>query len=200
MTVQNVPLATRTLDEIVASFDLNQHPFYQDWRAGTLPVEKLGRYAAEYAAFVDTIDEGWETLGFEHYAVEEREHEELWAQFSKALGIESSRDLLPQTDVLVTAARKLMSTSPEAIGALYAFEAQQPRTSRSKLDGLIEHYPNVSEAGREYFRIHADDVVEAQALRGRFDTLSESDQLRAKAACAVVCSAMWTALDGVYAN
>ena len=33
---------------------------------------------------------------------------------------------------------------------LYAFEAQQPNTSQSKLDGLKEHY-NVGEKGEEYF-------------------------------------------------
>ena len=29
------------LDEIVGQFDLNEHPFYQSWRAGTLPIERL---------------------------------------------------------------------------------------------------------------------------------------------------------------
>ena len=29
------------LDAIVRESDLNEHPFYTEWRAGTLPVERL---------------------------------------------------------------------------------------------------------------------------------------------------------------
>ena len=32
-------------DAIVAEWDLNKHPFYESWRAGTLPVDTLRRYA-----------------------------------------------------------------------------------------------------------------------------------------------------------
>jgi pyrroloquinoline quinone (PQQ) biosynthesis protein C len=29
-------------------FDLNEHPFYVEWRAGTLPIERLAEYAASF--------------------------------------------------------------------------------------------------------------------------------------------------------
>lgn len=184
------------LDAIVAQFDLNTHPFYQDWRMGTLPVEKLRDYAAEYAKFVDTIDEGWDTVGMPHYAEEEREHEVLWANFRREIG--SGDDVnLSSTETLVTAARNLMRTSPEAYGALYAFEAQQPNTSKSKLDGLVEHY-NATEAAKEYFEVHALDFNEVEDLRKAVANLSDEEFARVKNACAVVCSAMWGALDGIY--
>lgn len=184
------------IDAIVSQFDLNQHPFYQAWVMGTLPAGKLRDYAMEYARFVDTIDEGWDRIGETQYAEEERVHEKLWADFQKSIdaAIASSR---PQTDTLVAAARNAFTLEPEAVGALYAFEAQQPYTSKSKLDGLEAHY-SVSAEGKEYFRIHAEDFAEAESLRERMKTMSDEDFLRAKSACAVVCSAMWSALDGVY--
>ena len=51
------------LDEIVRQWDLNAHPFYQAWRAGTLPVERLAAYAAEWAPFIGMLDQGWDRIG-----------------------------------------------------------------------------------------------------------------------------------------
>src|ERR1044072_9172434 len=119
------------LDAIVKQFELNGHPFYQEWKMGTLPAWMLADYADQYAYFVGTIAKGCETLGESFYADEEREHEELWADFKAAL---DARDagVQPSTDTLVTAANNLFSSKPEALGALYAFEAQQPYTSKAK--------------------------------------------------------------------
>jgi pyrroloquinoline quinone (PQQ) biosynthesis protein C len=182
---------------IIAQFDLNTHPFYQAWVMGTLPKEKLQDYAGEYARFVGTIASGWDTIGETKYVEEEREHEVLWADFRYELGVtpESRR---PQTDVLVNAATNFFGAdAPEAVGALYAFEAQQPMTARSKFDGLNEHYP-MSDKAKEYFRIHADDILEAQLLEKHMEEMSDADFARAKGACTVICAAMWSALDGIY--
>jgi len=184
------------LDAIIEQFNLNKHPFYQDWRMGTLPVEKLKSYAAEYQAFVGTIADGWDTVGEPQYGEEERFHELLWTKFKSELGSTGSASL-PSTEILVTAAKNLFDSPVEALGALYSFEAQQPHTSKSKLDGLLEHY-TISEEGREYFRVHADDFAEAELIRERIKGLSDEEFARAKNACAVVCSAMWGALDGIY--
>jgi pyrroloquinoline-quinone synthase len=184
------------LNALVEQFDLNKHPFYQDWRMGTLPMEKLRDYAAEYGRFVGTIAEGWETIGEQHYADEERVHERLWAQFQLSVGA-GSGSKGAQTDALVTAAKVSFAVKPEAVGALYAFEAQQPHTSQSKLDGLKEHYP-VDEAGREYFVVHAGDTAEQELLEKVVAGLSDEEFARAKSACALTCAAMWSALDGVY--
>lgn len=187
---------TAQLDAIIAHFDLNAHPFYQDWRTGSLPVEKLRDYAAEYALFVGTIDEGWETLGQAHYAEEERVHERLWADFQLAVGAGAAKGR-PATETLVSAARTGFGSKPEAIGSLYAFEAQQPSTSQSKLDGLREHYA-AGESGEEYFRVHAGDVAERDLLRKLSADLTAAEFARAKNACALTCAAMWGALDGIY--
>lgn len=184
------------LDAIVARHDLNTHPFYVEWTMGTLPVAKLQDYAAEYGHFVGTIAKGWDTIGEAGYADEEREHEVLWSHFQGAIDSKPSAGRA-HTHTLVTAANNLFGCAPEAVGALYAFEAQQPHTSRAKLDGLNKHY-SVSEAGKEYFVVHADDVHEVENLRARVEAMSEAEFERTKSACSVVCSAMWSALDGVY--
>ena len=62
------------LDAIVRQFDLNEHPFYTEWRAGTLPVERLAEYADEWAPFIGAVDAGWDRIGYPEYAAEEREH------------------------------------------------------------------------------------------------------------------------------
>ena len=184
------------LDAAIAAFDLNKHPFYQDWRMGTLPAEKLRTYAAEYGAFVSTIDKGWETLGFEAYAAEERDHDALWQDFRADVG-SGYVAVNPATDVLAHAARTYFASKAEAVGALYAFEAQQPHTSRSKLDGLKEHY-SLSPKAHKYFEVHADDVHEAEDLRVLVAEMSDSDFARTRTACSVMAAAMWSALDGVY--
>jgi pyrroloquinoline-quinone synthase len=186
------------LNAIVASLDLNSHPFYQAWRAGTLSKDVLADYAVEYGRFVSTIASGWETLGEAHYAEEEREHEVLWANFKSELSA-TGVSTKPATDVLVTAAERYFSVRPEAIGALYSFEAQQPYTAQSKLDGLNEHYA-FSDKGKEYFVVHASDVQEVEDLKRHVETLTDDEFARAKTACHVVCAAMWSALDGVYFN
>lgn len=184
------------LDAIVDQFDLNRHPFYQDWRMGTLPVEKLRDYAGEYGRFVGTIAEGWEALGETHYAAEEREHELLWSDFKVAIEANETSNR-GTTETLVTAAKNAFQDPTTALGALYAFEAQQPVTSQVKLEGLIEHY-QVSESGQEYFKVHANDIAERDLLRKRAEKMSEAEFAQTKIACALLGAAMWTALDGVY--
>ena len=122
------------LDAIISQFNLNNHPFYQDWRMGTLPLDKLRSYGVEYARFIGTIDEGWDRIGETKYAEEERYHEKLWAQFQLDIAC-GEAEKRPQTETLVTAAKNAFALEPEAVGALYSFEAQQPYTSQSKLDG-----------------------------------------------------------------
>jgi pyrroloquinoline-quinone synthase len=186
------------LEQIIAQHELNGHPFYQAWRMGTLPTEKLTDYAGEYGRFVATIAKGWDTIGEAAYADEEREHELFWNDFKAELG-STTLSNYPQTEVLVTAADNLFSTKPEAIGALFAFEAQQPHTSRSKLDGLNEHYA-MGDKAKHYFVVHADDIHEVEDLKRYVSELSDEEFARCKTACAIVSAAMYSALDGVYYN
>jgi pyrroloquinoline-quinone synthase len=195
-----VPTMTRIddLDAIVRQFDLNVHPFYQEWRAGTLPIQRLAEYADEWAPFIGAIDAGWDRIGYPDYAAEEREHDLLWRDFRSALGA-SGEMRRPQSRTLLAVGEQAFASVPEALGALYSFEVQQPATASSKLAGLREHYAGtVGAAGQRYFEEHAVETDEPAMLASLIEKLSDGDFARARTACAVFSAAAWGALDGVY--
>ncbi|MEP7082449.1 MAG: hypothetical protein ABI841_05680 [Chloroflexota bacterium] len=186
------------LDAIVRQFDLNEHPFYQDWRAGTLPIERLAEYADEWAPFIGVVDAGWERIGYPEYAAEEREHDALWSRFRTALGADGAMER-PQSRALLAVGENAFASVPEALGALYSFEVQQPVTASSKLAGLREHYAGTVDAdAQQYFVEHAVETDEPAMLAARIEALSDAGFARAKTACALFSAAAWGALDGVY--
>ena len=186
------------LDAIVRQFDLNEHPFYQEWRAGTLPIERLAEYADEWAPFIGVVDAGWERIGYPEYAAEEREHDVLWSRFRTALGADAEM-ARPQSRALLAVGENAFAAEPEALGALYSFEVQQPVTASSKLAGLREHYAGTVDAdAQQYFVEHAVETDEPAMLAERIDALSDAGFARARTACALFSAAAWGALDGVY--
>jgi pyrroloquinoline-quinone synthase len=185
--------------ESLERWNLHNHPFYQAWSAGTLPVRALTDYARDWGSFVRVIDRGWETVGKEAYAAEERVHAELWDDFAAALGTKAVDEAsIPALAQLRATAERLFTASPaSALGALYAFEAQQPSTSQSKLDGLRAHYSLESKA-EFYFAVHQDDFAEAQWIAGAIAELSVNGRQVAEAACEELCHALWDGLSGIY--
>ncbi len=186
------------LDAIVRQFDLNEHPFYTEWRAGTLPIERLADYADEWAPFIGVVDAGWERIGYPEYAAEEREHDALWSRFRSALNANRAMQR-PQSKTLLAVGENAFASIPEALGALYSFEVQQPATASSKLAGLREHYAGtVDDDAQQYFVEHAVETDEPAMLASMIDGLSEGEFARARTACALFSAAAWGALDGVY--
>ena len=186
------------LDAIVREWDLNTHPFYTEWRAGTLPTARLAEYAAEWAPFIGILDRGWDRIGLLEYAAEEREHDILWSRFRAALGA-TGEPRLPQSATLRAVGEHAFDAIPEALGALYSFEVQQPATAEQKLTGLREHYAGtVDPSAQEYFRVHAQETDEPAMLAARIEQLSDGEFARARTACAIFSAAAWGALDGIY--
>jgi|HubBroStandDraft_2_1064218.scaffolds.fasta_scaffold97801_2 pyrroloquinoline-quinone synthase len=185
----------KRFDAVVARHDLSEHPFYVAWRAGKLPREALAVYAGDYAEFIGTIETGWRALGDHEHAAVEREHARLWDRFRDGVG-STVAPPCAEARTLADVAREAFSDPVTALGALYAFEAQQPKTARSKLDGLLQHY-ELPAGSTAYFRAHADDYGERDGLSRRASALEPADVARAEAACEATCRAMWTALDGV---
>lgn len=175
---------------------LLSHPFYREWSEGTLSVEKLSLYAAEYGRFVQQVPLGWATLGEDDLTVEEADHAVMWTKFAEALPPVSPRNL-PQTLAMESVAKNLFSSAPEAIGALYAFESQQPDTTASKLDGLRKRY-SLAPAAEEYFEVHAGNPYDADVLAAKLDGLTDEEFGRAVGACRLMAAALYAALDGVY--
>jgi pyrroloquinoline-quinone synthase len=95
----------------------------------------------------------------------------LWVRFATALGVSRS-DLISyggseKTNEAIT---KLMGLADlefeEAVAAMYAYEMELPKISRSKIDGLKKLYGMDSEDATKYFEIHEEaDVRHAQVWR-----------------------------------
>ncbi|MGH7533376.1 MAG: iron-containing redox enzyme family protein, partial [Gemmatimonadales bacterium] len=192
------PSIDTLLTESVERWNLLNHPFYKSWSAGTLPVEALACYAREYGAFIGLLPLGWETQEDAETADEEREHAELWGDFAGALHTIVGRPTIAETEALCDSARSLFAEPATAMGALYAFEAQQPPTATSKLDGLRQHY-TLGRKAEVYFQKHTANHHEARKLRTRIEALSPADQQRAGTACDQMGQALWNALSGMHA-
>ncbi len=185
------------LDQRIEPWKLLCHPFYQAWESGELPIEALKTYAREYGAFIGQLPAGWSLLLDEGTAQEEREHAALWDQFALGLETAVSEPELPAVGALVTTANKLFSHLETALGALYAFEVQQPETAKSKLDGLRKYYrlPTLAEA---YFETHTKNQHEAAKLLSQIGMLHKGDRGLALTACGEMSEALWAALTDIY--
>ncbi len=192
--------ASARCDAAVARRSLLQHPFYLAWSDGTLPVPALKEYAHDYGAFIRTVGQGWEAVGETHIAGVEEGHAQVW-QNTFAAGLETTVDSprAAEAAALVAAAQELFSDRVTALGALYAFESQQPYTAQSKLAGLREHYRQLPECCGEYFRLHEDDFDEPALLAGQMNALPAAEQERAVAACERLSRSLHDALTDLYA-
>ena len=184
------------LDKVVKDWNLLDHPFYQSWRAGDLPVENLVAYAREYGAWIRLLPEGWAAVGDEPTASEEREHAKLWDSFASALGTAVEAPETAQSEALLARAEGCFANVPSALGALYAFESQQPHTTASKLDGLRLHY-DLGAAAETYFIVHENDDHEAGEILDRIAALEPAEQAQAVEACESMAMHLWDALTGV---
>ena len=187
----------QALDSKISKYNLLDHPFYQAWSAGELPVEALKCYAREYGAFISTLPKGWETLNDAETAEEETEHIDMWTDFADGLNTQVSAAQIPQVKKLLETAENLFSESETALGALYAFEAQQPETAKSKLAGLKEFY-QLPEKVEPYFETHSHNEHEAEKLLEQIGALSSDSQKLVVQACGQMSSALWDALTGIH--
>ncbi len=187
----------KQLEPILEKWNLLNHPFYQAWSAGTLPVDALKVYASEYGAFIGTLSEGWNTLNDAETAHEEQEHAEMWDKFAAALGSKVAAPQIAETQSLVETARRLFADPAAALGAMYAFEAQQPATAKSKLEGLKSHYSLPAEV-EPYFEIHSANWHESEKILAALEGLSPIEQAKAQIACEQMAESLWNALTGIH--
>ena len=187
----------QTLDNKISDYNLLDHPFYQAWSAGELPVEALRAYAREYGAFIATIPSGWETINDTEIAAEETEHIDLWADFADGLDTVVSEAEIPQVKALLQTADTLFSEPVTALGALYAFEAQQPATSESKLAGLQAFY-QLPKTVEPYFETHSYNADEVEKLLERIGDLPSESHAAVAQACEQMSAALWDALTGIH--
>jgi pyrroloquinoline-quinone synthase len=158
---------------------LLKHSFYKMWSEGKLTIDHLQGYSKEYFQLVKIVPKFVESIAeargnpdtLTNNAREEAEHIELWVRFAIALGVSRS-DLISYVGSEKTneAITKLMGLADlefeEAVAAMYAYEMELPKISRSKIDGLKKLYGMDSEDATKYFEIHEEaDVRHAQVWR-----------------------------------
>jgi pyrroloquinoline-quinone synthase len=98
---------------------------------------------------------------------------------------------------LVDTANELFASPATTLGAMYAFEAQQPATAKSKLDGLKMHYSLPAEV-EPYFEVHSANWHESKKILAALEALSPEEQSQANEACERMAEALWNALTGIH--
>jgi pyrroloquinoline-quinone synthase len=202
------------IDAEIEKRSLLKHSFYQMWSEGKLTVDHLRGYSKEYfqlvkavPAFVHNVaslntDESLRA-DIEGNMKEETEHVEPWARFAIAVGVPED-ELYGYLGAAKTneAVAKMMDLSrmsfEEAAAAMYTFEAELPKISRNKIDGLVKFYNMTGKDALNYFHIHEEaDVRHAQVWRDILDRLPEEKRERALAAGAESLAAQNLLLDSV---
>jgi pyrroloquinoline-quinone synthase len=182
------------IDEARRRWNVLDHPFYLRWERGELTRDELAFYAGEYRHAVVALADAAAAGGDADHAAEEAAHVGLWDEFARSLDASLDRTPTAETRECVAAWRR--DDPLEARAVLYAVEAGQPDISRTKLDGLVEHYGfTADEPGAAYFALHAErDHEHATASRR---VLADADNDRLVAVAEAALKGNWLLLDGV---
>jgi pyrroloquinoline-quinone synthase len=210
-----------TLNAMVAERSLLKHPFYQEWTAGSLSLDRLRNYAAQYYRHVEAFPRYLSALHsrcedlqtrqalLDNLIDEERgaeNHPELWLRFAEGLGVARKSVLAsapsPSTRTLVDTFTRLAREAPVASGlaALYVYEAQIPPVAATKIGGLRQFYGIGDDRSLSFFTVHQQaDVYHAQTtarLLERHSATADEAHSALEGADAAL-GALWTMLDGV---
>jgi pyrroloquinoline-quinone synthase len=212
------------IDSKVAERAMLQHPFYQAWTEGRLPLDTLRAYARQYFHHVEAFpcavsavhsacpDRHGRRMLAENLAEEEgidagkQDHASLWVMFACGLGESEAgvraQALNPETQALIDTFRKLSRRSyASGLGALYAYESQFPGVASAKIEGLVDRYGIADEETLRFFRVHESADVEHSAVcRALLDRLPEGEKAEAVAAGEELAGALWNFLSGVEAR
>ncbi len=178
----------------IAERSLLDHPFYREWSAGTLELERLRDYARQYyhferafPRFLSAIHARTESPAIRQLLLDnlwdeehgKRNHTALWLEFAAALGIsrEEVERTVPhaQTRALVAHYAEAAANAPvaEALGALFAYESQVPAIAWEKIKGLSEKY-GLRPDQFEFFSVHlVSDVAHSGAEIAAIEELCE---------------------------
>ena len=167
---------------------LLKHKFYQLWSEGKLELNHLKGYSSEYFQLVKAVPLMVDNVlsyctndlplrsALQENLREEIEHIELWAKFAANMGIKSDQLVdYVSSEATNNAVSLLMELTKLSLGqgaaAMYAYEKQLPEISRSKIDGLKNHYRIVNNAGAtEYFEVHEKvDIKHAAVWKSILD-------------------------------
>jgi pyrroloquinoline-quinone synthase len=183
----------------IEKYSLLKHKFYKMWSEGELTMDHLKGYSKEYFQLVKSVPQFVENISqltndpsvkavLTETLNEESEHIDLWVKFAVGLGV-PKEDLLDyqgsgKTNDAVSRLKSLTSLSlEEGAGAMYAYEMEIPKISRSKLEGLKKFYgvDNSHDNGNttRYFQIHEQvDVRHAATWRQMLQNLADESKTK----------------------
>ena len=210
-------LLIERIDYEIEKHSLIKHVFYQMWSEGKLTINHLQGYSKEYFQLVKVVPKFVENIfnvitdpslkrAVGQNLKEESEHIEPWIMFSTAMGIQRN-DLASykgenETNMAVSTLSQLTERSlEEAVAAMYAYEKELPKISRSKIDGLKKYYGMQSNEATKYLEIHEEvDVRHSEVWKNILKTIPEEKQERSLNAAISSLEAQNKLLDSVQKN
>jgi pyrroloquinoline-quinone synthase len=210
-------LLIERIDYEIEKHSLLKHVFYQMWSEGKLTIDHLQGYSKEYFQLVKLVPKFVENIfnviadpslkrAVGQNLKEESEHIEPWIMFSTAIGVQRS-DLASykgenETNMAVSTLSQLTERSlEEAVAAMYAYEKELPKISRSKIDGLKKFYGMQSNEATKYLEIHEEvDVRHSEVWKNILKTIPEEKQERSLNAAISSLEAQNKLLDSVQKN
>ena len=210
-------LLIERIDYEIEKHSLLKHVFYQMWSEGKLTINHLQGYSKEYFQLVKVVPKFVENIfnliadpslkrAVGQNLKEESEHIEPWIMFSTAMGVQRN-DLASykgenDTNVAVSTLSQLTERSlEEAVAAMYAYEKELPKISKSKIDGLKKFYGVQSNEATKYLEIHEEvDLRHSEVWKNILKTIPEEKQECALSAAISSLKAQNKLLDSVHKN
>ena len=158
----------KKIDQIIEDKSLLNHPFYEMWSEGKLEFQSLVGYSKEYYQLAKQVPKFMEPIvdmapsdarsELISNMNEETEHIRLWENFAFSMGITkddlTSYQGLKKTNEAVNNLASLMESYDEGACAMYSFEKEIPKISKTKMEGLKNFYGLDSKDATEYFEEH----------------------------------------------
>lgn len=146
---------------MILKHNLLDHPFYKNWEKGTISIQQLSKYSKSYGEFITKIPVFWNytieifdsnSLTGKKIIEEEKHHILLWKIWSERLpDVKNYPSMKDEIDAF-----SKMNVS-ELLGAIHAFEIQQPNVSKTKKAGLIKYY-GFNNSDTKYFDEHMNEA------------------------------------------
>ena len=179
----------KKIDQIIEDKSLLNHPFYEMWSEGKLEFQSLVGYSKEYYQLAKQVPKFMEPIvdmapsearsELISNMNEETEHIRLWENFAFSMGITkddlTSYQGLKKTNEAVNNLASLMESYDEGACAMYAFEKEIPKISKTKMEGLKNFYGLDSKDSTEYFEEHMSaDIRHAASWEKIINTSSKN--------------------------